>query len=148
MQGRHFAVQPGGLGVAYGLYQWPEIGERVLLHGGLGHGFSNLLVLLPERRVGFFVNTNSDEPDFRFALLRAFMEHFYPAQVAAPKPIADSNLERFSGVYADYRYEGRLETLDELLGQGGITVNGDRTISVSWAQGRWSRWSPRLREPR
>lgn len=142
MQGRHFVVQPGGLGVAYGLYQWPEIGERVLLHGGLGHGFSNLLVLLPERRVGFFVNTNSDEPDFRFALLRGFMEHFYPAQVAAPKPIADSNLGRFSGVYADYRYEGRLETLGELLGQGGITVNGDRTISVSWAQGRWVEVEP------
>src|SRR2546429_1389932 len=49
MEARHFALQPGGPGVAYGLYEWPEIGERDLVHGGLGHGFSNLLVLLPDR---------------------------------------------------------------------------------------------------
>jgi len=144
MESRHFALQPDGPGVAYGLYEWPEIGERVLVHGGLGHGFSNLLVLLPDRRVGFFVDTNSDEPELRYALLRAFMDRFYPGQSRAPRPIADRDPERFAGVYSDYRYEGRIEALKELFDQGAISVNGDRTLSISWAPGRWIEVEPRV----
>src|SRR5439155_11182589 len=117
IQARHFALQADAPGVAYGLYEWPRNGERVLLHGGLGHGFSSLLVLLPERRTGLFVVTNSDEFDFRFALLRAFMDHYYPAgEGPAPKRLADPDLARFAGAYGDYRYQGRIESLSELLG--------------------------------
>jgi len=142
MESKHFALQPDGPGVAYGLYEWPEIGERVLVHGGLGHGFSNLLVLLPDRRVGFFVDTNSDEPELRYALLRAFMDRFYPGRSTAPRPIAERDLERFAGVYSDYRYEGRIEALKELFDQGAISVNGGRTLSVSWVPGRWIEVEP------
>jgi len=142
MEARHFALQPSGPGVAYGLYEWPQNGERVLLHGGLGHGFSSLLTLLPERQLGFFIATNSDEPDLRWALLRTFMDHYYPADVAAPTAIADSDLGRFAGVYSDYRYEGRIEVFKELFDQSRITVNRDRTISLSWTKGRWVQVAP------
>ena len=142
MEARHFALQPGGPGVAYGLYEWPEIGERVLVHGGLGHGFSNLLVLLPDRHAGFFVDTNSDEPKLRYALLCAFMDRFYPAQAATSKPIGDSDPGRFAGVYSDYRYQGRIEALKELFDQGTITARGDQTLSLSWAPGQWAEVEP------
>jgi len=142
MEARHFALQPGGPGVAYGLYEWPEIGERVLVHGGLGHGFSNLLVLLPDRHVGFFVDTNSDEPELRYTLLRAFMDRFYPAQAVTPKLIPGGDLGRFAGVYSDHRYQGRIETLKELFDQGTITAHGGRTLSLSWAPGRWAEVEP------
>jgi len=142
MEARHFALQPAGPGVAYGLYEWPQNGERVLLHGGLGHGFSSLLTLLPERRVGFVIATNSDEPDLRWALLRSFIDRYYPATHAAPNAIADSDLGRFAGAYGDYRYEGRIEALKELFSQGQITAYPDRTISLSWTPGRWVQVAP------
>ncbi|TME87258.1 MAG: beta-lactamase family protein [Chloroflexi bacterium] len=142
MEARHFALQPAGPGVAYGLYEWPQNAERVLLHGGLGHGFSSLLALLPERHVGFVIATNSDEPDLRWAFLRSFIDRYYPATHAAPKAIADSDLGRFAGAYGDYRYEGRIEVLKELLSQGQITAYPDRTISLSWTPGRWVQVAP------
>src|SRR5207247_9522439 len=131
MEARHFALQPGGPGVAYGLYEWPEIGERVLVHGGLGHGFSNLLVLLPDRHAGFFVDTNSDEPNLRYALLRAFMDRFYPAQAATSKPIGDTDPVRFAGVYRDYRYQGRTSALSGPFVQGRLTARGLATLFPS-----------------
>jgi len=142
MEARHFALQPAGPGVAYGLYEWPQNAERVLLHGGLGHGFSSLLTLLPERHVGFVIATNSDEPDLRWAFLRSFSDRYYPATHAAPKAIADLDLGRFAGAYGDYRYEGRIEVLKELLSQGQITAYPDRTISLSWTPGRWVQVAP------
>src|SRR5207244_8697769 len=56
--------------------------------------------------------------------------------------IADSDLGRFGGAYGDYRYEGRIEVLKELLSQGQITAYPDRTISLSWTPGRWVQVAP------
>jgi CubicO group peptidase (beta-lactamase class C family) len=148
MQARHYAPHPDGTGVAYGLFQWPQNGERVLVHGGSGHGYGSLLVLLPERRVGLFVATNTDQSALRGALFRAFMDRFYPTQqfILLPGgPPPESTLERFAGVYREYRYDGgRQELLGEVFGQEDVAVNGDGTLSFSWTEGRWTEQAPLL----
>ena len=143
-QARHYALQPSAPGVAYGLYEWPRNGERLLVHGGLGHGYSTLVVLIPEHRVGVFIGTNSDEPELRWSYLRAFMDHYFPvASSAKPQPIADADLARFAGTYREYRYDGgRHEVLKQVIDQGTISVNADATLSVSWAPGRWAETAP------
>jgi len=144
-EARHFAFQAGTPGVAYGLYEWPRNGERLLVHGGLGHGYSTLLVLLPERRVGLFVATNSDEPTLRWAYLRAFVDHYYPSARRSVSPRVALDLGRFAGAYRDYRYDGgQHELLKQVIDQGAITVNSDATISLSWEPGRWEPIGPLL----
>ncbi len=141
---KHFALQPDAPGVAYGLYEWPRNGERVLLHGGLGHGYSTLLVLLPERRVGLFVGANSDEPGLRWSYLRAFLDHYYQSgSHPASRSIGDADLSRFAGSYREYRYDGgQHELLKQVIDQGAITVNADATISLSWEPGHWAELAP------
>src|SRR5438046_8701488 len=78
MEARHFALQPGGPAVAYGLYEWPEIGERVLVHRGPGHAFGNLLVLPQDRRPGVVVATQRDEPRPPYRLVAAHRDRIRP----------------------------------------------------------------------
>jgi len=140
----HFSMQPNTPGVAFGLYEWPRNGERVLLHGGLGHGYSTLLVLIPDRHVGLFVGANSDEPALRWSYLRAFMDRYYPSRVISlPAAPADADLTRFAGTYREYRYDGgQHELLKQVIDQGTIEVSADRTHSLSWEPGRWVEIAP------
>lgn len=90
-------------GFALGFQVGDTNGRRLLLHGGDVAGFSSLMVLLPDEGTGLFVAGHREGSDLRFAVLRAFMDRFFPDQrritVPPPDPAAVPRLRRLEGTY-------------------------------------------------
>lgn len=72
MHRRHFAPHPRLAGLTYGFWERVQNGHRALEHMGEGFGFANLLYLMPDANVGFFITTNRRD----FSLHLAFTDRF------------------------------------------------------------------------
>ncbi len=107
MHAEAFTNDPRGSGMCLGFYEMHVNNRRLIGHGGDTNTFHSLLIFMPTEQAGFFVSYNSvGGGAARNELLRAFMDHYYPAEeVAIPKPDPSSGayLEKYTGTYETNR---------------------------------------------
>ncbi|WP_226633904.1 serine hydrolase [Novosphingobium profundi] len=135
-------------------------GAKVVWHAGGVLGFQSIVVLLPEKDVGFSVEINSEDSEVLFGLMYDLLDHYldlpsadWPARFAADykarrekaavalaqeqaKP-ADAGpslpLQRYAGLYHDDWYgDIRIEQ-----GDGGLSID---FLSTPRMQGRLEHW--------
>ncbi|MBW7885282.1 MAG: serine hydrolase, partial [Caldilineaceae bacterium] len=160
MHSQHFTHHPELPGWAYGFYEHVENGRRGIMHGGDLPGFSSLVYLLPEEKLGIFVSFNTSltglggvrEP--REALVSQFLDRFYPApagnETTYPAQIVD--LGHYAGKYRINRYThntiGKILPPSPLL-QFTVTDSGNGTLTVTpplglAAPSQWAYMEPLL----
>ena len=100
-----YTADPRLLGLAYGLSDYSDNGQRTLGHSGSFPPMRSELLLLPDQNLGVFVAYNTDvgvltrEHD---GFQKAFFDHYYPASAVEPiQPPADfaERASRFVGSY-------------------------------------------------
>ena len=103
MQSSLWGPDPRVPGYAHGFMEWNFNGQRILYHGGDTRVFQSMLVLLPEQNLGFFYAYNTMNPSVLpwDLTLIAFMQHYYPVDLAAFQPAPDfhARAETYTGRY-------------------------------------------------
>jgi len=139
MQTAQWWPHPHGPAMALGFWEDGGYGTRVIGHGGDTQWFHSGLYLLPTQHVGLFVVQNSAGTRvLRDALMRRFMERYFPAPAAtfpAGAPPA-SAVEGLAGRYLSTRHgeSGPLALL-ALLSQDKVEVAADGTLTMSESRG-------------
>jgi len=118
MQTQQFTNDPRVSGLTYGFDAELYLNrERLLVKGGDSSSFSSLLALLPEQQVGLFVSYNSAGGNVaRDGLLRAFLDHYFPAPKAtlgSPPAGFAERISQVSGTYLSTRHSST--TYEKLL---------------------------------
>ena len=138
-----FTNDPRVSSMCLGFYENHINRERIITHGGDTDTFHSLLVILPERHVGYFVSYNSAGGNSaRNDLLMAFVDHFYPTdgnQVSGDEPAGleeanaettpKSSVQKYAGTYQSTRHNYR--TFEFCLTppqQMPIEAGGDGTL--------------------
>lgn len=90
-------------GFAHGFYEQSSHGLRIFGHGGDTGWFHSDLALIPSENVGFFISTNTNTGSsisFK-AVVDAFLDHYYPEDLAVitPTPEAKAGAARYAGEY-------------------------------------------------
>jgi CubicO group peptidase (beta-lactamase class C family) len=135
MHRQHFTQHPRLPGVAYGFWERFENGRRTLEHSGDLSGFASLLCLLPDEGVGFFVSCNHDDLKLRDDLVKAFLDHYYPARKSAPFPAAPADFARRAGLFTGYYQYNRysrntIEKAASAVEQLRVLDGGDGTLVI------------------
>jgi len=137
MHQQHYAFDSRLPGITWGWFEDTYNGVRVLYHAGNNTDSGGLLVLLPDQRTGLFLgfNRRTDE-HARWAVLHAFLDHYYPAPAPpAVQPPADfaERAARFTGSYrSTRRFDSTLQKLTEWFNQANTVIaNTDGTLSVT-----------------
>lgn len=144
MHRRHATMHPLLPGWTLGFQENDLNGERIIEHGGDIAGFSSLLVLLPERRTGFFVAHHREGANLRFTVEQAVLDRFFPDRRPAeklPTPAGKWALaDRFVGTYRWNIYCRTCPPGTQQLPEFIVTANEDGTINVTGR--RWVEVSP------
>jgi CubicO group peptidase (beta-lactamase class C family) len=135
MHARVFSPHPAVGGSGLGFYETYMNGRRVIGHGGDTNYFHTELGLLEEEGVGFFacVNTGGKAALVPRHFARAFMDHYFAADLPAVKPPADfaSRAGEYAGHYRALRHSyTRFEKVFGLLGGTTVTPTGDNTLVI------------------
>jgi CubicO group peptidase (beta-lactamase class C family) len=138
-------------GMALGFYHEDRNGHQLVGHAGDTMAFHSDLHILPDDGVGLFISMNCLGKDgaagsVRAALLRGFMDRYFPA----PKPAlptlatAKEHGRMMTGLYRwSRRSESGFFTLTNLLGQIKVKADPEGTLQVSVlrdASGAVLRW--------
>src|SRR5258708_4006909 len=107
MIARTMSPDPALNGSTLGFYETWINGRRIVGHAGHTNYFHSNLSLLPEASLGLFVsiNTAGQGEEIPRALERAFLRHYFPAdlpQIIPPKDAVQRN-SRFKGTYRPLR---------------------------------------------
>ena len=145
MHSLQFSKHPKADGWTYGFMETEVNGERIIWHSGVIGAFRSALILLPERNTGFFVSFNGAGVGFR-ELMRAFVDHYYPAapEAAAPQPVTDSavSTERFAGSYQGTRNnETGWEMWLTLVRPVSVKSTSNGRLQTAGAGGQVSQWA-------
>jgi len=125
------AMKPGFQAYALGWDVRDYRGAKIVWHAGGVFGFTTVVVLIPEKNVGFSIMVNAEDVSARFGLMYELLDHYldapkadWPARfrqyladrleggrkavetsLAAPAKVGPSlGLERYVGTYADPWY--------------------------------------------
>jgi CubicO group peptidase (beta-lactamase class C family) len=103
MHSRQFTHHPAQDGMALGFIEQTINGRRLINHGGNTFLFATGFWLLPEENVGLFISYNGGTGLEREALIKAFMDRYYPAENSLIEltPPPDS-LERTAALVGEY----------------------------------------------
>ncbi|PFE08028.1 serine hydrolase [Bacillus cereus] len=131
MQKTKFALHPKYPNMTYGFeFFSPQShnGQYVFGKGGNIPGFSSLMWLIPEHKIGVFVVTNKDSSALPVEVFDDFMNEYFPDKTKPEylKP-NEEELKKFEGVYRDLRLknlmshvnisEGKLYVSDKVYGK-------------------------------
>nr|WP_255294294.1 beta-lactamase family protein [Bacillus wiedmannii] len=131
MQKTKFALHPKYPNMTYGFeFFSPQShnGQYVFGKGGNIPGFSSLMWLIPEHKIGVFVVTNKDSSALPVEVFDDFMNEYFPDKTKPEylKP-NEEELKKFEGVYRDLRLknlmshvnisEGKLYVSDRVYGK-------------------------------
>ncbi|EJQ22273.1 hypothetical protein IE9_05165 [Bacillus cereus BAG4X12-1] len=131
MQTTKFALHPKYPNMTYGFeFFSPQNhnGQYVFGKGGNIPGFSSLMWLIPEHKIGVFVVTNKDSSALPVEVFDDFMNHYFPDKTK-PEYLNpnEEELKKFEGVYRDLRLknlmshvnisEGKLFVSDKVYGK-------------------------------
>lgn len=149
MHRQHFTHHPRMPGVTYGFFERFQNGQRLISHEGDLPGFASMLLLQPDKKLGFFVSYNNDQVMLREELVRKFLEHYEPAdakrKTARPGINFPGRLDRFAGSYRWNRYSRRtLEKILALFLEFRVTAAGDGMLTLHYPKAalkpaRWAR---------
>lgn len=111
MQKTQFRIHPRIAGWAYGFYEGTQNNLRFIEHGGsMDDGFSTMMTLVPEKKLGIFVagNTENGGSQISDAVNKAFFNHYFPVttkpEVPNTKNPSPDALKRFAGKYRSIIY--------------------------------------------
>ena len=153
-----YRADPSLNGMALGFFDLSRHGEHIVGHVGAAlPSFHSLAVLLPERKLGFFVSFNSAEAlplttGASAILLRDFADTFFPLP-APEQPAAPTDFDRraasLTGSYRFANYPSSsvttVEKSAELLG-GAVVVaapgDGMLHLTDAWGERRFAEASP------
>lgn len=132
-----FTNDPRVSGFAHGFIEATLNGQKLLWHAGDTIFFHSTLVLAPEHNLGFFVSYNGATGSLAYmSTMRAVMDHYFPAPVAAPPaPIADAvpQAQRVAGSYIAARSNQsgveKVANLFQLLNVQPL-ANGELLVSM------------------
>ncbi|MED2982662.1 beta-lactamase family protein [Bacillus thuringiensis] len=131
MQKTKFALHPKYPNMTYGFeFFSPQShnGQYVFGKGGNIPGFSSLMWLIPEHKIGVFVVTNKDSSALPVEVFDDFMNQYFPDKTK-PEYLNpnEEELKKFEGVYRDLRLknlmshvnisEGKLYVSDKVYGK-------------------------------
>ncbi|HUU75926.1 MAG TPA: serine hydrolase domain-containing protein [Methanoregulaceae archaeon] len=106
-----FANDPRVSSMCLGFYENRFNNKRIITHGGDTDTFHSQIVLIPERKSGFFVSYNSPGGnEARNDLLMEYMDHFYPVTGSKkPAQVLDSPapVGKYTGTYQSTRHNYR-----------------------------------------
>src|SRR4030095_4381082 len=135
MHARVFSPHPAVGGSGLGFYETYMNGRRVIGHGGHTNSSHTELGVLEEEGVGFFacVNTGGKAALVPRHFARAFMDHYFPAQLPAVKPPADfaARASEYAGHYRPLRHSyTRFEKVFGLLGGTTVSPTADNRLVI------------------
>src|SRR5262245_5473028 len=135
MHARVFSPHPAVNGSGLGFYETYMNGRRIIGHGGDTNYFHTELGLLEKEGVGFFacVNTGGKAALVPRHFVRAFMNHYFPAQLPEVKPPDDFNARagKYAGRYGAIRHSyTRYEKVFGLLGGAAVAPSGKNTLII------------------
>jgi CubicO group peptidase (beta-lactamase class C family) len=154
MHSTHFRNHPRVPGWAYGYYEGYQNGRRFVEHGGsMDDGYSALLTMLPQEKLGVFVGCNTETGGFGLGetLKRALLNRYFPinGEARAVKQVANqspTSLQRFAGKYQPniYCHTCPPNSGAFVLDPAEVKVNDDGTLSFQ--EERWRQIEPLLFE--
>jgi len=121
-------------GLAYGFFLNTLNGQRILSHGGDTLSFHNGFYMFPDQNMGFFISSNgTGATNLDDMLIKAFVNHFFPAEQTAIPQTAEGFEERIKPYlgtyfparrnYTSYEKTGLLfNSLSTSLGSDGTLV--------------------------
>jgi CubicO group peptidase (beta-lactamase class C family) len=141
MQRQQFAADSATSGISYAFFNQRHLGHRALAHAGNVPGFNNLLLLLPEQRIGFFVATNGGRTAFGAAIRDTLLKMLVrpapvpnPATRAPAVTLSAAYLATLAGNYQITRYaHGTIERFPSLF-PSSATVRVERGRLI-WPMG-------------
>jgi CubicO group peptidase (beta-lactamase class C family) len=116
VQAEQFTQAPGLPGMSYGFFNQPLRGSRALAHAGSVPGIRTLLIVVPERQVGFFFVANGGDSEFGEELRDALAEELLGDDAMRPTvgpgdpgsvTVPVEALEALAGTYQMARYPHR-----------------------------------------
>ncbi len=141
-------------GWTYGFYEKSLNGHRIIMHGGANRlGHSSKLFLFPEKQLGFFLASNTFNPELRENFIVEFMDQFFPADNDFDLPVMlPVNTEADGGITGNYsstrQSRNSIEKITLLMGQLTVQVENDY-LQLTYPQNfkspeRWSKVEPGL----
>ncbi len=123
-------------GWCHGFYERFINDERIIEHAGDIVGYSSLLALIPEKKLGLFINYNGGEGvvyGFREKIIEEFIQHYFPANSEgdeiAKKDVTE-DLNRYTGSYVLNRYSRlSIEKIISLAMQATVEVTDDNALT-------------------
>lgn len=111
-------------GFAHGFYEQSGHGLRIFGHGGDTQWFHSDMALIPSEKVGIFMSTNTNTGgsiSFK-SFLDAFLDHYYPEDLAVITPTAGAKAgaRRYAGEYVFNRMS--YTTFQKVVGLFGSLV--------------------------
>ncbi len=146
MHQQHFTNDPRLIGFTYGFFEKRRNNVRAIEHGGVMDGFSSLMYLLPEKKLGIYIACNRETSGLQDTVKDALLDRYFPVKdrpdVAQAQTLG--RVERFAGkfrmdVYCHTCAEGERGFLPQAF---DITANEEGTISF-WGA-RWRQVEPLL----
>ena len=135
MHRQHFTHHPLQDGMAYGFIEQTINGRRLITHGGNTFLFATGCYLLPEESTGLLVSYNGGTGIEREALIKAFMDRYYPAAGRTDPVPAQGSAERaaaFTGEYHPNRgIFSTVEKLFSLFSATRVNVSADGYLLVN-----------------
>ena len=145
MHSLQFAPVPSLPGMAFGFYQEPGNGHRVIGHAGDSALFHSDMHLYLDDHVGLFISLNSAggmgaAHTIRANVFKGFTNRYFPAPATAELPTwkdAKADGKTLSGHYVDSRRSdsGWLRIANFLLGQAKITADASGVVTISSYRG-------------
>ncbi len=130
MHQTHFAYHPPLPGVTYGFHEYLENNLRGIEHTGNSLGYSSLLFLLPDQKIGLFLASNSVS-GIHTRLLPQFLNHYYPVPEKSVAPQRSIQATRYSGTYRDLEYpHDTFAKLTAPFGHFQVQAQGNNTLIV------------------
>ena len=111
MQRQHHTADSAVLGMSYGWFNQVHRGHRVLAHGGNVPGVNNLLLIVPQQRLGVYFVTNGGRTLFgthlRDSLLAMLLPEASRQTATAPARLSEEYVRSLAGKYQMTRYAHR-----------------------------------------
>jgi CubicO group peptidase (beta-lactamase class C family) len=133
-QYENFEDLPQAAGATYGFFEKFVNGYRAIEHGGSMMGHTSLLLLLPAKKIGFFIayNTNSLNEDLREKFTQELFDRYFPKPpnnefktITNTKRTPFKDLQNINGSYRYIRYPRK-----SLVKLGMVLLEGGRLFSV------------------
>jgi CubicO group peptidase (beta-lactamase class C family) len=139
MQQQHYTDHPKLPGVCYGFHERFRNNQRILAHSAIFYGYTGLLALIPEQKLGLFIAYNRFMPKLHEQFVNQLIDRYYPApEKPTPQPIANAQVRsrRFVGTYRNVEYSHHtLSKLASLLKQVSVGADENGILEVDFPPG-------------